>query len=113
MPVRARLRAQPTLAAGSPLSFAIAMMWHCGLPSMRSVGKASFSVMSASAETRSSTTSGSIGDVRERAVHDREPAARRTCGIAATAAWSTQPASSTAATSSFAAASASVRNPCV
>jgi hypothetical protein len=61
MPVRARLSAHPTLAAGSPLSFAIAMMWHCGLPSMRSAGKAFFSVMRASPEIRSSTTSGPVG----------------------------------------------------
>src|SRR3954470_3980307 len=35
MPVRTRLSMQPTLTASSPLSLAIGMMWHCGLPSKR------------------------------------------------------------------------------
>ena len=46
MPVRTRLRAQPTLAAGTPSSFATATMWHWGLPSMRRPGIASDSTIS-------------------------------------------------------------------
>jgi len=38
MPVRARLNAQPTLAADPACSWATAMMWHWGLPSIRHWG---------------------------------------------------------------------------
>ena len=38
---RRRESAQPTLAAGTCSSLAIATMWHCGLPSMRRPGIAS------------------------------------------------------------------------
>ena len=58
MPVRDRLRAQPTLAATVFSSFAIATMWHCGLPSIGMSGKASFSVIRPRPLMRSSTTSG-------------------------------------------------------
>ena len=39
IPVRDRLRAQPTLAATVFRSFAIATMWHWGLPSMGMSGR--------------------------------------------------------------------------
>ena len=58
MPVRARLSAQPTLAATAPWSFAIATMWHCGFPSITISGQALFSDISANPLIRSSTTSG-------------------------------------------------------
>ena len=45
MPVRTRLSAHPTLAAGTPSSLAIATMWHWGLPSMRKPGMASDSTI--------------------------------------------------------------------
>src|SRR5680860_891834 len=48
-------------AAAAPCSFAAAMMWHGGLPSIRRSGMASDSTMSCFAFTRRNTTSGSTG----------------------------------------------------
>ena len=61
IPVRTRLSWQPTLAAATPCSFAIATMWHCGLPCTTRSGSPSASTISWRPVTRSSTTSGSIG----------------------------------------------------
>ena len=60
IPVRERLSAQPTLAATTFRSFARATTWHCGLPSIGSSGKASFSVIRPRPLIRSSTTSGGV-----------------------------------------------------
>ncbi len=52
MPVRTRLSMQPTLTAISRSSFAMAMMWHCGLPSKRTPPMASSSTIACLALSR-------------------------------------------------------------
>ncbi len=61
IPVLDRLSAQPTLAAITCCSLAIATIWHCGLPSTGMSGNASFSVMRPSPLIRRRTTSGATG----------------------------------------------------